>query len=322
MFNKTDSKITKIGIFYDGGYFWHVSNYYNFVHPRQARLSITGIHNFVREKVADEEGVDASRCRITDAHYFRGRYSAYEARTRNKLLSDRIFEDVLMREGVVTHFLPITPKGEKGIDVWLALEAYEMTLYRQFDVVVLIACDSDYTPLVRKLTALGVRVMLLGWDFDYTDQNGHKQVTTTSVSLLDEATYPILMHDLIDNKTNRNSSLIANLFTQDDQARYTPPVQTANGHGPANGNTVVSDEIQTSQIVQLLSGYGFIATDLSSKNLFFHYSELENCDFNDLQIGDYVEYKLGRNEKGECAVEIRKIDESELEEAHSDEASY
>jgi hypothetical protein len=43
----TNHKLLRIGIFYDGDYFRRVSNYYASVHPRRARISIEGLHNFV-----------------------------------------------------------------------------------------------------------------------------------------------------------------------------------------------------------------------------------------------------------------------------------
>ncbi|MGB3616735.1 MAG: NYN domain-containing protein [Catalinimonas sp.] len=299
MIQNKESKLVRIGIFYDGGYFWHVSNYYNYVHSRRARLSITGIHEFIKARVAHHEGIDRNYCRVVDAHYFRGRFSAHEAKERNKLMTDRLFEDVLMKEGVTTHFLPMTPRGEKGVDVWLALEAYELSLAKNFDVVVLIAGDSDYVPLVRKLNTLGIRVMLLGWDFEYSDQNDYRQSTTTSVTLLDEVTYPFLMHNLIDDKTQRNNPVVNNLFlAEEHQPRPSMPPQVK----------VVSHEARRSSITQLLNGFGFLDVEINGRNLFFHYSELENCDFNDLSVGDVVEYKLGRNDRGDCALGLNKVE--------------
>jgi hypothetical protein len=70
-----------------------------------------------------------------------------------------------------THYLPLGPEGEKGVDVWLALEAYELAIYKRFDVSVLVVCDGAFLPLVRKLNTLGTRVMLLGWDFRWTDRD-------------------------------------------------------------------------------------------------------------------------------------------------------
>lgn len=110
------ANVTKIGVFYDGNFFSHVSNYYAYAHPRRARIDIEGLHDFIRHKAADEEQTDIRHAQIVDAHYFRGRRSADEA----NLYGERVFDTVLMRAGVVTHYLPLTSRGEKGVDVWLA----------------------------------------------------------------------------------------------------------------------------------------------------------------------------------------------------------
>lgn len=307
--NEHTTKLTRIGVFYDGGYFSHVSNYYAYNHSRKARLSISGLHEFIRRQVADAEGVDMRYCQIVDAHYFRGRYSAQEAQSKDRLLLDRIFDDVLMNEGVVTHFLPLQKRGgittEKGIDVWFALEAFELAMYKRFNVLVLIACDSDYVPLIRKLNTLGTRVMLLGWDFEFVDQNQKTQKTTTSLDLMDEVTYPILMHNIIDDKTKRNDPVVNNMFISQQQNKvFTPPpakVTVSNNSAPAATNA----DKKTSTVSKLMAGYGFIAHDKSE--LFFFHADVENCEFNELAVGDKVEFKIGKNEKGPTAIEIYKV---------------
>ncbi|MCB0576231.1 MAG: NYN domain-containing protein, partial [Saprospiraceae bacterium] len=196
--------LTRIGVFYDGNYFLHVSNYYAYHHERRSRLSISGLHEFVRHRIAEEEKKDFHLCQIVDAHYFRGRLSAQEASAEgNRLFYDRLFDDILMMEGVTTHYLPVrTVQGyrqERGIDVWMALEAFELTLHKKFDVVILIASDSDFVPLVRKLHTLGVRVMLLAWDYEYYDEEGRRRSTVTSQYLWEEVTYPLAMQNVIDD---------------------------------------------------------------------------------------------------------------------------
>ena len=290
-----DSKLVRIGVFYDGNYFLHVSNYYNYSHPRKARLNIGGLHEFIRYKVAELEDTDDRYCRVVDSHYFRGRLTAYEAQARNKLFPDRLFDDILMREGVVTHYLPISNTGEKGIDVWLALEAYELAHLKQYNVLVLVACDGDYVPLVRKLNALGTRVLVMGWDFEYTDDNGNLRTTTTSVSLLREATHPVQMHAIIDDKTQRNSGMIDNLFVSKEAPR--PPRIDHLGGGRHVGN-----------IVNLKNGYGFIAADGVDGNLYFYWGDLVDSNFHELYPGAAVEFSLGQNDKGPCAIEIRMAD--------------
>jgi uncharacterized LabA/DUF88 family protein len=201
-------KLIRIGVFYDGNYFYHVSNFYNYEHSRQKRLSIGGLHSFIRQQVADEEEVDVQLCQIVDSHYFRGRLNAQDASQKGDTLYwDRVFDDILMLEGITTHYLPLKSfngqRQEKGIDVWLALEAYEQAFYKRFDVIVLITADGDYVPLVRKLNTLGTRVMVLSWDFEYVTDNGQKFETRTSQALLEEVTYPIAMHELIDNRLKK-----------------------------------------------------------------------------------------------------------------------
>lgn len=42
--NRIDNTLLRVGVFYDGTYFSHVSNYYLYQHERKARLSIEGCH--------------------------------------------------------------------------------------------------------------------------------------------------------------------------------------------------------------------------------------------------------------------------------------
>ena len=334
------SRLTRIGVFYDGNYFLHVSNYYNYSHERRSRISISGLHAFIRRQVAEEEGVNERLCQIVDAHYFRGRLNAHEANQRgNQLFYDRLFDDILMSEGVVTHYLPVkTYQGyrqEKGIDVWLALEAFELAQYKKFDVVVLITSDGDYVPLIRKLNTLGSRIMVLSWDFEFLNEQGEKQVTRTSQDLLEEVSYPVGMHALIDDRSRRNDVVIQNLFVK-PQARPTFTAVPSNGSTYSNGNSFgnglsagdaydeayqpvnepnynLSDTIdddpegrKISTIRSLKTGYGFV--NFPPNNLFFHYTSLIDTDFNELQVDDEVEFTVGRNAEGkDIAVDVRLL---------------
>jgi uncharacterized LabA/DUF88 family protein/cold shock CspA family protein len=305
--NGYGDKLLRICIFYDGNYFNHVSNYYNYAHPRKARLSISGLHEFIRNQVAQFEGVDVRYCQVVDAHYFRGRLTAHEANARQRLLNDRIFDDVLMKEGIVTHYLPTGRLGEKGIDVWLALEALELTMLKSYNILALIACDSDFVPLVRKVNTLGTRIMVLGWDFEYTDDNGNERSTTTSIRLLDEVTYPMLMHTIIDDKTKRNDPVVNNLFVAPDEAMR---ARAELSEEQLRISLVSTDpNRKRGRIIQLKNGYGFVETDSPGRNLFFFWGDLMNVDFNELRIGDVLEYEIGSNDRGDCAKMLNRVQE-------------
>src|SRR5690348_15314032 len=178
-------------------------------------------------------------------------------------MRERVFDDVLVREGVVTHYLPLGPEGEKGIDESLALEAYELAIYKRCDVSVLIACDGDFLPLVRKLNTLGTRVMLLAWDFKWVDHNQQDCETRTAQVLLDEVTYPIMMHQVIDDRSRRNDPLVNSLFVTHKELKAaaaaqvsSPVVVTESAGAPSNGS-----DLQIGAIKVLKEGYGFIRPD-------------------------------------------------------------
>ena len=98
----------RIGIFYDGNFLLHASNYYNYIHHMKRRLSLGGLHRFIQHRVAEEEGVEPLQCQIAEAHYFRGRLNAADAAQRgNQLYNDRVFDDILMAEGIHPHYLPL-----------------------------------------------------------------------------------------------------------------------------------------------------------------------------------------------------------------------
>jgi len=154
-----------IGVFIDGGYYAKINE--GFAGTRSVNLK--GLLSFICKRISQEENIDKRHLYITECHYYRGRYRAEDARTRNLLLDERKFEDMLIENDVIFHYkhLRTVPGGgviEKGIDTWFALDTYEMTLFREFDYVVLISGDADHEMLARKLKALKTHVILLTWD--------------------------------------------------------------------------------------------------------------------------------------------------------------
>ena len=302
--NEQEQRVVKIGIFYDGGFFHHISNYYRYAHPRKQRISIPGLHDYVRERIAALEGV-APRCaHVVDSHFFRGRFSAQQTLAREKLYSERLFDDVLMNEGVTTHYLPIQGNSEQGIDVWLSLEAYEMTLLRGYDFLVLIAGDSDFVPLARKVISRGARVMLLGWNFEYTDDVGTLRQTTTSIRLINEVTYPVMMQDVMNDA---GDSSIKQLFVdQGISAReeITKPAAAPAAEGAAAPAPAAPSERLKGIICTVKEGFGFIKCPQFPNNVFFHFSALQNCDFDEIMEGDLVLFSVEQREKGPVAKDV------------------
>lgn len=337
--NQMNSPLIRVGVFYDGNYFLKISDYYYFQHERKARISLEGLHEFIRHQVAEEEDVDVRLAQITTSHFFRGRLSATEARDKDRLFHDRLLDDILMNLGVCTHYMPLKTRDgrlqEKGIDVWLSLEALEMALHKTLDVVVLIAGDSDYVPLIRKLNTVGTRVMLLNWDFKYEDFKGETRVTRASQHLLEQATYPVAMHAVIDRGLQEQDEVVENMFVNQSEPAafapvpgasntFTPPAalqpaaapRAVRPTGPTAAGPVGTIGIST--IKNLKNGFGFVV--MPPNNLFFSYADLAEGDFNDLREGDWVEFTVGRNHRDEdCARNVRKVPAPAMSEDGSDD---
>ena len=55
-----------------------------------------------------------------------------------------------------------------------------------------------------------------------------------------------------------------------------------------------------------VKGYGFIETE-EGKELFFHISELEGYQQEQVVVGEEVEFEIGSSPKGKKAVKLKKI---------------
>lgn len=288
-------KCLRIGVFYDGSFLHHVSNYYKFVHERRQRISIPGIQEFIRVKAAEFEGVEKDFAHIVDSHFFRGRFSAQLSQANDKLFAERLFDDILMSESISMHYMPVSGNKETGVDVALSLECYDGAIRGIYDVVALVAGDGDFVSLVRRLNRLGVRVMLLGWTFEYTDsQNGGTHQTTTSMRLINEATYPIAMHEVMNAPADTRDPLVRQLFVE-------PTPQ------PAKTESRLPDGRLTGMVCSLKDGFGFICCDEYPNNLFFHYSAVVDGKFDDLIEGDNVSFTVETGERGDLATGVKKL---------------
>ena len=189
-----------IGVFIDGGYYAKINE--GLAGGKEVNLK--GLLTFICRKISQDNNIERNRVYITECHYYRGRYRAGDAKAKNLLYDERKFEDMLIENDVIFHYkhLRTDPKGgviEKGVDTWFALDTYEMTLFREFDFVVLISGDADHEMLAKKLKALKTHVVLLTWDPANT--------ASTSRFLKEEVCTHIDMNSLIATDSNLLNTL-------------------------------------------------------------------------------------------------------------------
>jgi uncharacterized LabA/DUF88 family protein len=215
---------TRIAVMIDGSYFNRVSNFYKFEHEAARRLSLSGLMEFIRIATADMEDVPRTRARVVEAHYFRGRYTVRDledrARTANfveeSLRNDRVFDQILAGSNITPHYTRIDtnvePPKEQGIDVWLALEAFDLAVSDRCDVVALVAGDGDFVPLVKKINAIGKRALVVAWGMK-SDQGAEVRF---SGALAGAAAYFLDMADLIDNPDGEDQQLLVDQLFVDN----------------------------------------------------------------------------------------------------------
>ena len=156
-----------IGLFIDGGYY---SKAYNDADKKNYDLKISNVMKFCIKYLSYYYNLDERDCQIIEKHYYRGRFTAKDVRNPH---GERVVEDSLIEEDVVFHYKHMTIKNEvgkekkvieKGIDVWFALETYEISIARDLDIVVIFTGDGDHEMLLNKIKALKKKAVLLTWN--------------------------------------------------------------------------------------------------------------------------------------------------------------
>jgi len=185
------AKVYSIGLFIDGNYCWLIDKG---LKGDSRRVNFKGLIKFIQKSISEKYELDPSSCVVTETHYFRGRYKAYDAKAHNLLYDDRKYEDRLIENDVVLHYKHVYDLSdgtvhEKGIDVWFALETLELAMFRDFDFVVMITGDADYEMLARKLKSLKIPAILLSWHYDEQDP--------TAKALKEEISFQININSLL-----------------------------------------------------------------------------------------------------------------------------
>ncbi|MDR2807598.1 MAG: NYN domain-containing protein [Spirochaetaceae bacterium] len=183
----------KIGLFFDGRYFYIMYNYY---YKQYKTLNIDKFIDFIRYEISSELKISMDQCEINDIHFFIGGIAREE--------SEKHLEEALMKARIGNNIhrsaLRQNTKGfyqEKGVDVNLALEAQEGALHKKYDILVLVTGDSDFVPLVSKIKELNIPVYGVCWDNSETDTQAHQD-------FLDTVTKAWLMNERLESRTDKN----------------------------------------------------------------------------------------------------------------------
>lgn len=66
--------------------------------------------------------------------------------------------------------------------------------------------------------------------------------------------------------------------------------------------------MEQGKIARLIDrGFGFINREGEEKDLFFHSSELQGVEFNELNEGDQVQFEVSEGPKGPSATKVSRV---------------
>jgi cold shock CspA family protein len=199
------------------------------------------------------------------------------------------FKQQMARWGAVWQAVPKTRPGKNAADIALTFEAATLARDRHVNEMWLVSGDSDFTPMIERLEASKIPVVVFG---PKTSTEGLRAVCTSFVPLDD------MDHSIRTPVSCSQPQTIPNSFpahrihaTAQQLVSSLRPDNRGWFHGFVRG---------------LGDKFGFIRVSLVDE-LFFHSNNVDHpMKISDLRPGDPVEFKLGRNHRGIIAVHIRK----------------
>jgi len=202
------SGLCRIGVFYDGSYVSYAQRHY-YYDKAVGWLDLRAFHTLVEGFVRGKEPNYPDH-KIVYAAWFQGSFPSAKA-AEKQLRFDRNLQHDMMHAGIELKYLPMsTSRGEKGVDVALAVDALCLGLSGKVDVVVLVTGDGDFVPLARELFKNGIRVAAAYFNYEAKDHPSY-----ASDRLLSTVNYQLDVSSLETDKARL--SVFNSLFRPSDQ---------------------------------------------------------------------------------------------------------
>lgn len=153
----------RIGVFYDGTFFTKAQNY--FWGQKYGWLSFQEFHKLLENYIRTKEQGHTSY-KVVYSAWFQGVHKESQAQENNLRLDRKRLLD-LLHAGIEPKNVPMSEtQGEKGIDVYMAVETLQVGLDDKIDMAVLVTGDGDFVPLIRALMKNGVRVLIAYFEYE------------------------------------------------------------------------------------------------------------------------------------------------------------
>jgi len=285
-------------LFVDGSFFAPVVSHYRSLSDGGVRMSGASLVSWCRNEVDRRLGRNFASCVVGEARLF---LPAEERSPDGQAMATCIDAD-FAEAGFVLQKAP-PGSGTAGHQLALAVEILDQTLRRKPQVVVLVAGFGGLAPLVRKLTAAGIAVLLPLFDVPATDRSGSPRRMRTASVLADAATWTVALARLPEGCGRFDAGPREPSFSplRSELRRETPPQppedEVAPPPGPLQG-----------AVTEMRDKMGFLVEDWNGRKLFFHHTAVVEPSFSDIGPGDRLEYERGIDPRGRaCAINVRRL---------------
>jgi len=147
--------------------------------------------------------------KVVYAAWYQGLYTTTTATEKNLKL-DRNRHHDLLHAGIEAKFHPMSQsQGEKGIDVAMAIDIFQISLEDTIDVAILVTGDGDFVPLVRALMKRGMGVIVAYFEYEDGDRKSF-----ANQRLKDACNFELNINSLEKDKDYKN--MFKSLFRRGD----------------------------------------------------------------------------------------------------------
>ena len=164
------------------------NDYYRLYHPCHTPLDFRAIKNWAR-KEALRLFTPVSRYAQMQCHYYHP-YKDPQMYCHSHGIS--CLERELRYTGFQIHYCEqVGPDGVKP-NMSLMEDVMMFATYSRMDALVLLSSQRQFAPLPEKLSAMGIKTLLMGWNFQYV-KNDRNVVWKTDRNLKENATFYVAM---------------------------------------------------------------------------------------------------------------------------------
>lgn len=158
-----EKKPLRIAFFVDGFTLKKVNEYYRYFHPYHTRVDFRGLRSWARHEALRLFSPRSSFCTL-ECHYYHPYKKPRDLCTDYGLKG---LERELHHVGFNVHYAESYGKDRYTPNMSLIEDALTFASFDRMDVAVLFSTQGQYSLFPERLRTVGVRTLVLGWNFAY-----------------------------------------------------------------------------------------------------------------------------------------------------------